>query len=253
VTDGPPPEYRCPICGDLNVNPHLDSLCPKHYPGDAPEITPLDKPSAGLSNHAPTLDEARAVTRTDEPRDEDGFFEREHALLDRHEESQPEAREDEDTGTSDSDESFLVAAMGDSAAAEAYTDDEPQDSLPDRGPGSSDSSDVATPMGAILLGQLDAIFPEQRRRAARKRGYDWPTTEEAHDRLRETIHEVLRNEGNRVVDAPTSLGEAYTIAATRWGARDNITGGRARSCISWRRGMPVTRPSKSRKSTVVGT
>ena len=93
VTDGIPPERQCPIRGDRSVNPHPDGLCPEHCPGDAPEITPLDKPSAGLSNRAPTLDEARAVTRTDEPRDEGGFFECEHALLDRHEESQPEARE----------------------------------------------------------------------------------------------------------------------------------------------------------------
>jgi hypothetical protein len=93
VTDGIPPERQCPIRGDRSVNPHPDGLFSEHYPGDAPEITPLDKPSAGLSNRAPTLDEARAVTRTDELRDEGGFFEREHALLNHHEESQPEARE----------------------------------------------------------------------------------------------------------------------------------------------------------------
>jgi len=225
VTDVIPPERRCPICGDLNVNPHPDSLCPEHYPGDPPEVTPLDKSSASLLTRAATLKEARTVAGTDEPRDEDGFSEGEHALLDRHEDS-PDTSDDEGNEASGPGESFLAAAMGNSEAAEAYTDDTSQDSRPNPKPISSSNSGAATPIGALPLGQLDAIAPEQRRRAARKRGHDWPTTEEARDRLQETIHEVLRNEDDRVVDAPTSLGKTYTIAATRWGARDDITGGR---------------------------
>ncbi|MFQ3295964.1 MAG: hypothetical protein ACI8VE_003056, partial [Natrialbaceae archaeon] len=44
LTDEIPPDRRCPICGDLNVNPQPDSLCPKHYPSDdPPEITLLDE------------------------------------------------------------------------------------------------------------------------------------------------------------------------------------------------------------------
>ena len=84
----------------------------------------------------------------------------------------------------------------------------------------------AKPTSTLPLAQLDALEPHERRRAARKRGLSWPTTDEARDRLSENIHEILRHEDTRVVDAPTSLGKTYTVATTRWGAREDITGGR---------------------------
>ncbi|QLG47858.1 hypothetical protein [Natrinema halophilum] len=61
---------------------------------------------------------------------------------------------------------------------------------------------------------------------ARKRGLDWPSTDAARDRLRDTIQEVIRHEDDRVIDAPTSIGKSYKISSTRWDARDDITGGR---------------------------
>ncbi|MFB6299134.1 MAG: helix-turn-helix transcriptional regulator [Halobacteriales archaeon] len=85
---------------------------------------------------------------------------------------------------------------------------------------------LSLPTGILPIGQLDALTPDERRRHARNRGLEWPTTDKARDRLAETIHEIMRKEDDRVVDAPTSLGKTHTIAATRWGARDDITGHR---------------------------
>ncbi|WP_254528477.1 hypothetical protein [Natrinema gelatinilyticum] len=47
-------------------------------------------------------------------------------------------------------------------------------------------------------------------------------------KFRETVdgRVFIQQEDDRVVDAPTALGKSYTTASTRWGARDDITGGR---------------------------
>jgi len=84
----------------------------------------------------------------------------------------------------------------------------------------------ADPTCTLPLQQLDALSPQDRRRAARKRGLDWPTTDAARDELSDTITEIIRHEDDRVVDAPTALGKTHTVATTRWGARDDITDGR---------------------------
>lgn len=57
MTDGIPPERRCPICGSLTVNAHPNSLCPEHHPAEDPTVTPLDNAETA----EPTLAEARAV------------------------------------------------------------------------------------------------------------------------------------------------------------------------------------------------
>jgi DNA-binding transcriptional ArsR family regulator len=81
------------------------------------------------------------------------------------------------------------------------------------------------PVSTLPLGQLEALSPDERRQYARRRGCDWPTTDEARERLFDTIATVMREGDDRVVDAPTALGKSGTIARTRWGARDDITGG----------------------------
>ncbi|WP_238709284.1 hypothetical protein [Natronorubrum halophilum] len=81
-------------------------------------------------------------------------------------------------------------------------------------------------VSALPIGQLDALEPTERRRFAKKRGLEWPSTDSAREELFDTIAEVIRNEDDRIVDAPTSLGKSYTIASTRWGAREEITGDR---------------------------
>ncbi|MFC7226321.1 MarR family transcriptional regulator [Salinirubellus salinus] len=93
-------------------------------------------------------------------------------------------------------------------------------------PSDDDERTDLQPSSTLPLGQLDALDPEERRRAARKRGLSWPSTDVARDHLFDTIATVMRNEDDRVVDAPTALGKSGTIARTRWGARDDITGGK---------------------------
>ncbi|MXV62057.1 hypothetical protein GS429_08285 [Natronorubrum sp. JWXQ-INN-674] len=87
-------------------------------------------------------------------------------------------------------------------------------------------SDDGRAVSALPIGQLDALEPAERGRFAKKRGLEWPSTDDAREELSDTIAEVIRNEDDRIVDAPTSLGKSYTIASTRWGAREEITGDR---------------------------
>ncbi|WP_265112301.1 hypothetical protein [Halosolutus halophilus] len=81
-------------------------------------------------------------------------------------------------------------------------------------------------VSALPIGQLDALDPAERRRYAKKRGLEWPSTDAARDELFETIAEVMREEDDRIVDAPTALGKSHTVASTRWGAREDLTGDR---------------------------
>ena len=81
----------------------------------------------------------------------------------------------------------------------------------------------ADPTSTLPLAQLEALPQRDRKRAARKRGLDWPSTDEARDRLLSTIKQAMRHEDETVVDAPTSLGKSYSVATTRWAAFDDIT------------------------------
>ncbi|WP_436343993.1 hypothetical protein [Natronorubrum sp. FCH18a] len=103
------------------------------------------------------------------------------------------------------------------------------DALRDRGahiPEFDPASDDAGAVSALPIEQLDALSPAERRRAAKKRGLEWPSTDDAREDLFDAIAEVIRYEDNWIIDAPTSLGKSYTIASTRWGARQDITGDR---------------------------
>jgi hypothetical protein len=85
----------------------------------------------------------------------------------------------------------------------------------------------AQPTSALPLGQLEALDHHERKRAAKKRGLDWPSTREARDELFATITEVMRNQDTAVVDAPTSLGKSHTVATTPWNndaTLDGVTG-----------------------------
>jgi len=84
----------------------------------------------------------------------------------------------------------------------------------------------AEPASTLPLEQLEHLPKDERRRAAKKRGLDWPSTDEARDELLDTIKAAMRNEDETVVDAPTSLGKSFTIAATRWDVFDEVTGGK---------------------------
>lgn len=117
---------------------------------------------------------------------------------------------------------LLADAMGSSGG---FPDPDPTQSTPSTSSVGGTGPRLAMPEAALPLAQLDALNPDDRRRAARKRGLSWPTTDEARDRLFDTLATVIREEDDRVVDAPTALGKTYTTATTRWGARDDITGG----------------------------
>ncbi|MBB6090516.1 hypothetical protein [Halobacterium salinarum] len=63
-------------------------------------------------------------------------------------------------------------------------------------------------------------------------GYDEPTdspnrvtTNEARDRLEETLFSALQAGANTLIDAPTSLGKSHKIATTPWLQYPEITGG----------------------------
>ncbi|MEA5387106.1 hypothetical protein VB779_08595 [Haloarculaceae archaeon H-GB11] len=82
----------------------------------------------------------------------------------------------------------------------------------------------AGPESTLPLRQLEALPQDERRRAARKRGLDWPSTDDARDQLLSTIKQAMRHEDETVIDAPTSLGKSYSVATTRWDVFDDVTG-----------------------------
>lgn len=71
--------------------------------------------------------------------------------------------------------------------------------IPEYDPPAGDWGDGEA-MSALPLGQLDALPHDERRRAARKRGLDWPSTDEARERLSSTIKQAMRHEDQTVVD-----------------------------------------------------
>jgi len=77
-----------------------------------------------------------------------------------------------------------------------------------------DDEDRGKPVAAIP--NLDHLQEDERRRAAKKRGVDYPSTEEARRRLEDRVIEAVENDENVVVDAPTALGKSYTVATQPW-------------------------------------
>jgi hypothetical protein len=87
------------------------------------------------------------------------------------------------------------------------------------------STDDAEPVAAIPVAKLDVLDSNQRRRAAKKRGLNIPTTSDARERLRNGIMREMRNGNATVLDAPTALGKSYTTATEPWLRRQSVTGG----------------------------
>jgi hypothetical protein len=88
----------------------------------------------------------------------------------------------------------------------------------------SDEDVESQPVSSLPVGQLEHLSHAERKRAAKKRGLDWPSTREARDQLFGTITEVMRNEDTAVVDAPTSLGKTHTVATTAWNSDPSLDG-----------------------------
>jgi len=101
---------------------------------------------------------------------------------------------------------------------------EEYDLEPGRRPAGGRSDPDAEPVAPIPLGRLDALDDDARRRLARKRGVDIPSTDDARDRLRDAVFRELRAGNTTVLDAPTALGKSYTIATEPWGRRESTTG-----------------------------
>ena len=124
---------------------------------------------------------------------------------------------------------LLAAAMGEpeeQAKIASSTAGEPSTS-----PSSSSSNmsqEVGMAQSVLPLAHLD-LDHRERRRAAKKRGVEWPSTEEARDKLFATTTEVMRHEDVAVVDSPTALGKSYLSATTPWASDHDleaVTGGK---------------------------
>jgi len=102
---------------------------------------------------------------------------------------------------------------------------EEYDLEPGRRPAGGRSDPDAEPVAPIPLGRLDALDDDARRRAARKRGIDIPSTDDARDRLRDAVFREFRAGNTTVLDAPTALGKSHTVATEPWGRRESTTGG----------------------------
>jgi len=95
------------------------------------------------------------------------------------------ARDNPDVGVVDTetytvDEASAAAFMGGDSA---FASDDGPDPSPDS---SATETRYERTVSALPIAQLDALPPEKRRRAARKRGLSWPTTDEARDQLFDT-------------------------------------------------------------------
>jgi hypothetical protein len=130
----------------------------------------------------------------------------------------------DDKATDDGDERNAAAFMGGTDEVDAVPqqeDYEPRQFEPSAG-------GLGRPTATLPIDQLEAIDPIQRRELDRDRGQAWPSTGEARERLFRTITQTMRHEDDRVIDAPTSLGKSYAVAATPWGSAQyaGVTGGR---------------------------
>jgi hypothetical protein len=83
--------------------------------------------------------------------------------------------------------------------------------------------DDVEPVSVLPLAQLAALRPDERRRAARKRGLEWPSTDDLRDRLRDRIHDAVRDGEDVVIPAPTSSGKSFTVATEQWRDRGDVT------------------------------
>jgi DNA-binding transcriptional ArsR family regulator len=218
--------HRCALrrCNEPAVNPHSHSLCERHHPGDATLDEPHERPPSttdDIVDEEERLAEASAVAGAEYEPEQSENPHTDAAI----EDAIARKRDEDDGGDEQPDEDVEDFSMhlfmgGGVPSAESDESDERKD-LP-----SSGSTGMAAPVSGLPLAQLDAMSPADRRRAAKKRGVDWPSTDDARDQLFDTIAATMRNEDARVVDAPTSLGKSFTVATTRWGARDDITGDR---------------------------
>ncbi|MFB1063318.1 hypothetical protein [Natrinema sp. H-ect4] len=76
-----------------------------------------------------------------------------------------------------------------------------------------------------LIEKLGALDPNERRRAVREHGFEWPTTDQVQVRLQRALFETMAQRQNRLFVAPTALGKTGLIVGTRWLDRRDITGG----------------------------
>ncbi|QHS17910.1 hypothetical protein GWK26_12550 [haloarchaeon 3A1-DGR] len=119
---------------------------------------------------------------------------------------------------------LLMAGMGDTGAMDAVGTMDLEDDRNPSSSGGNTGSGYARPTSALPLAQLDALDHADRRRYAKKRGIDWPSTRDARDRLFSTITQVMRHEDTAVVDAPTSLGKSHSVATTAWTSDTSLDG-----------------------------
>ena len=88
-----------------------------------------------------------------------------------------------------------------------------------------DAAEEREPVAPIALEKLDALAPAERKRAARRRGLEIPSTSDARKRLRDAVFREIRAGNTTVLDAPTALGKSYTVATEPWLRRESVTGG----------------------------
>jgi hypothetical protein len=83
-----------------------------------------------------------------------------------------------------------------------------------------ETGDDVEPVSVLPLAQLAALRPDERRRAARKRGLEWPATDNLRDRLRARILAAVRDGEDVVIPAPTGAGKSFTVATEEWRSAD---------------------------------
>lgn len=79
-------------------------------------------------------------------------------------------------------------------------------------------------VSTVPLGRIQNLSWEDARRYARKRGFEWPSTQEARKQLENAVVNTIANQDAKVIDAPTALGKSYTVATFPWLRHPDVTG-----------------------------
>ncbi|MFC6837534.1 hypothetical protein [Halomarina ordinaria] len=99
------------------------------------------------------------------------------------------------------------------------------DALRDRGAHIPEyEPDGADPVSTLPLAKLDALDDDERQRAAAAQDIEWPSTDEARERLWNRLLDAVRHQEEVVIDAPTGLGKSYTVATEPWLRHADCTG-----------------------------
>ena len=84
--------------------------------------------------------------------------------------------------------------------------------------------EVGQRVSTLPIARIQALSWDEARWVAKKRGFDWPSTRQARERLENTVVRTVERQDHMVIDAPTALGKSYTVSTFPWLRHRDVTG-----------------------------